>query len=403
MSLTRTNSLGLFTVALLLIAPACTSSSGNFSQYPGFDEWYAANPPVTDGPTEDEQTLLARFQPRLFIAKESGRPISFYDDYIAHGQLFDSNGQLISGAVDQVTLNSVADDPGAVFVHHPADKPTDSTTGAIARIDRESLPAIGTFAERPLIFLTYHYVFAKSGVAAGIRSWQHFLISLFADTRDWHQLDHYTAVSVVLDETSQQPVALMLQQHNYLRTWILTPQAGPGRTQLPPDDRVHVVAARDSNELFLRRDDQPFRRAVPMMTADNVRWLVMGQDRPFFTADDLTSADTEIATTLRFLPPADAFFTFKGWLGERRITPGRDGPPGADFNTWPSMMPRARQLARFWWHEDDQDYVDLVESGNERDATNLEPFWRRLHQALPAPVTNDQAETQDLTTRAPGS
>ncbi|MFK7964868.1 MAG: hypothetical protein AB8C46_12975 [Burkholderiaceae bacterium] len=402
MSLTRVCSVGLYLVALVLLASACTSSSGNFSQYPGFDEWYAANPPVTHGPTEAEQTLLARFQPRLFIAKDSGRPISFYEDYIAHGRLFGSNGQIISDAVDQSTLNTVADDPGAVFVHHPSESTTNKPS-AVARIDRESLPAIEAFAERPLIFLTYHYVFATSGVAAGIRSWQRFFINLFADTSDWHQLDHYTAVSVILDETSQQPIALMLQQHNYLRTWILTAETGPGRTQLPPDGRVSVVAARDSNELFLRRDDQPFRRAVPMMTSENVRWLVMGQGRPIVTADDLTSADTEVAASLRFLPPSDAFFTFKGWLGERRITPGRDGPPGADFNTWPDMMPRARQLARFWWHENDQDYVDLVESGSERGATELAPYWRRLHRALPPPVTTDQAETQDLTRRAPSS
>jgi len=364
---------------------ACSSSNGNFSQYPGFSDWYAANPPSQSLPTQSEQLLLARYQPRLFVAADSGRPIRFYEDYVAQGELHDASGKLISNQVDQALLNRHSDDPGAVFAHRPGirDEQVKQVADVIARIDRETLAADGTFPARKLVFLTYHYVFAHSGVAAGIRPWQRWFIDAFASTTDWHQLDHYTAVSVVLDEDTQRPLALMLQQHNYLRTWILTPQSGPGRTQLPSDDRVAVVAARDSNELFLRRDNISFRRAVPMLTPDNVRWLVMGQDRPWVTADDVTEAAEEVTAALKFLPPSDAFFTFKGWLGERRLTPGRDGPPGADFNTLPGLMPRARQLALFWWHEDDADYVDLIESRGDRDTANLEPFLGRLHRALP--------------------
>lgn len=384
---------------------ACSSSSSNFSQYPGFSQWYAANPPAQILPTEFEQQLLARYQPRLFVASDSGRPIRFYEDYIALGELHDASGKLISSQVDQALLNQHSNDPGVVFTHRPNVNSQEIKPAAdvIARIDRETLPAAGAFSERKLVFLTYHYVFAYSGVAAGIRPWQRFFIDVFASTTDWHQLDHYTAVSVVLDEGTQQPLALMLQQHNYLRTWILSPQSSPGRTQLPSDDRPAVVAARDSNELFLRRDDVSFRRAVPMMTADNVRWLVMGQDRPWVTADDVTEAAEEVTATLKFLPPSDAFFTFKGWLGERRLTPGRDGPPGADFNTLPGLMPRARQLALFWWYEDDADYVDLIEARDDRDTTNLRPFWSRLHQALPQLSSPSQGRVQDQTTPAPGS
>lgn len=407
----RLTALGLLGVCASVLLSACGLRQESFSQYPGFDTWYAANPPSTKLPSIADQALLEQHQPRLFIAHGSGRPIRFYEDYIAHGHLTDSQGKVLSTEVDQALLNRVRNDPTISFTHNPyptkaiasaaisVAKAANSTeqsnltsnadlvgsTDVIARIDRETLPAAAGEPARQLLFLTYHYVFAHSGVAAGIRPWQRGLVKLIADPADWHQLDHYTAVSIVLDEQSLRPLAALLQQHNYLRTWLFASQPGPGRTTLPADGRIKLTAARDSNELYLWREGQQFRRAVPMLSPDNIDWLVFGRDRPWVSADDITDPAIEIAANLRLLAPSDAFFTFKGWLGERRRIKGRDGPPGADFNTLPTLKSRATQLALFWWYEQDEEYVSLFKTLTDRDTIQSAPYIERLVKALKTP------------------
>ncbi len=339
---------------------ACESKPGNFSQFPGFDAWFSANPPSNQPAGAEQIALLKRYKPRLFIGSGSGRPIRFYEDYIANGTLTARNGEVVVSRVDQSILNRYREDPGAVFSHQPSDAAT--AAQAIVRVDSDVLPGANGKPDRELLFLTYHYVFAHSGIAAGIRSWQYWLLGWFADLTDWHQLDHYTAVSVVLDKGSLRPIALMLQQHNYLRTWLVAQEEGPGTMSWPQDDRVKIVAAVDSNELYRWRAGRQLRRALPGMSPDNVHWLVNGEDRPLMTADDITDPSEEVNYTLHALAPSDAFFVFKGWLGERRRTPGRDGPPGADYNTIPALKSRAVQLATFYWYEGDDEYTNALQA-----------------------------------------
>lgn len=59
---------------------------------------------------------------------------------------------------------------------------------------------------------------------------------------------------------------------------------------------------------------------------------------------DITHGEEEQEYTLKFLPSSDAFYTFKGRLGEQRSLPGRDGPPGAQYVTLPPLMPWANRL-----------------------------------------------------------
>src|SRR5690606_23178352 len=85
------------------------------------------------------------------------------------------------------------------------------------RIDRGSLESEA--GPVPLVFLTYHAVFRVSGLPAGLPAWQEGPLSLVLDLDDWHQLDHYTAATVVLDG-AERPVALLLQQHNDQRSYL---------------------------------------------------------------------------------------------------------------------------------------------------------------------------------------
>jgi hypothetical protein len=88
---------------------------------------------------------------------------------------------------------------------------------------------------------------------------------------------------------------------------------------------------------------------------------------------DITEPAQEADYVLDFLPPDDAFYSFAGYLGERRRLPGRDGPPGADFNTWPAFKPLGLQLVSGYWRE-----------GNADDLQRLTPLLNARADPLAA-------------------
>jgi hypothetical protein len=368
--------------AAMLAVASCGNGEGNFSQHQGFTEWYAANPPSEAMPSPLERALLARYQPRIFLAAGQEPPLDFYLDYIARGRLYDGDGELISAEVTPEILNAHKADPAVVFVHEPTDRP--ARPRIYGRLDRGALALPGCEAATPITFLTYHLVFRRSGLPAGMAGWQETLVDLVADPADWHQLDHYTALTLALAPDiggGLEPFAATFQQHNYLRSYLLGTTDGPGRLAMPADGRLRLDIALRSNELYPHRPERTRRRAVSFMTPESARYLITGQAPPWLPADDVTDPDREITPELAFLPPSDAFYVFQGWLGERRWLPGRDGPPGADYNALPAFKPKPVQLALFYWREDDGDYLellsDLFADGRPTGAA-LSPFAARL-------------------------
>ena len=189
----------------------------NFSQYPGFAEYFAANPPADTLPSAEDQALLTRHRPRLYIsdAAETNPPIRFYEDYIGQGRLLARDGSVIGDAVTAAQLNDHREDPHVVFEHVPTD--TQTAPVMYGRVDRKVFDLGGR--DRRFTFLTWSAVFRVSGIAAGISAIKGFALGLAGDLHDWHQLDHYTAVTLALDESGK-PVAAMFQ------------------AQLPADDAV---------------------------------------------------------------------------------------------------------------------------------------------------------------------
>lgn len=347
----------LIAVLLALVAVAGNAavrpgSEANFSQVPGFAAFYARNPPASERASAAEQALLRRHRPRFYLPKDHAGLISFYDDYVAHGTLSAADGSVISRTVDRDLLNAHKQDPLVVFAHEldtgARDRPV-----VFARIDRETVD-LGSAGKRGFTFLTYHAVFRHSGLAAGMSGWQTLLASTFGDLEDWHQLDHYTAVMLVLDQDDV-PVAMVLQQHNNQRSHLL------GETyDLPEDGRPEVDVAIRSNELYAHQTGRRHHKTVRYAGFEEMKYLLGISGPPMITADDITDPDREASYELRFLPPDDAFYTFQGYLGARRTLPGRSGPPGADYNTWPSLKPRGLQLLSGYWRP-----------GNRGDAERL--------------------------------
>lgn len=364
-------------MALVAIAHgAALAQSGNFSQQPGFARHYAEQPRRSTPATAQERALLQRHRPRLWLPAGHAGPIDFYGGYVACGTLVSGDGRVQEAPVDRALLNRFKSDPLAVFSHRPCAGSTEPRAVVFGRVDQVPVP-VADGAERPFTFLTYHAVFRHSGVLAGLASWQAWPMRLLADLDDWHQLDHYTAATIVLDE-SQRPVALMLQQHNGQRTHLFDDGAETQRVKWPADGRVPIDIAIRSNELYPHRAGRHERRAVRFVDADALAWLIGFGDKPWLASMDITEPAREAEYELDFLPPDDAFYSFAGYLGERRALPGRDGPPGADYNTWPTLKPLGLQLLSGFWRE-----------GDRGDFERLVPRLRE--QRDPAPAARAQA------------
>lgn len=347
--------------AALLAAPAAPAA--NFSQRTGFEAWREAERRAARLPGPAERGLLVLHRPRFMLPPGHPGLIDFYHDYVATSRLRDGDGNTLPGPPDRALLNRLADDPEAVLSHRPpgGEVPPGVVYG---RADRVTVRGGGR-AHR-LIALTWHAVFRHSGLPAGVSGVTGLLTGLVGDPDDWHQLDHYTAATLVLDRT-RRPLALMLQQHNYTRTWLL------GETlSLPADARPVVDVAVRSNELHPHRAGEHWRRAVRFADADGLRYLMGFGDAPLLAARDLTHGVSEARYALEFLPGDDAFYLFQGYLGERRLLPGRDGPPGAGYNTVPELKPLALQLFAGYWREgsrgDLERFERLVVAGGDRAA-----------------------------------
>ncbi|MEQ9642426.1 MAG: hypothetical protein RIM84_20530 [Alphaproteobacteria bacterium] len=363
-----------------LVLTACTESGGEDLEqsFRGqFEQWYRDHPPSTALPIPSELALLARHKPVYFLGPDARPPVDFYGHYIANGTLHDGDGQVLARAPDRATLNQYARDPRARFIH---DGPKGEYGPGVVygRVDHDRLVIDGAPLE--LTFLTYTLVFETSGVLAGLPGWQELAIQAVADPTDWHQLDHYVNVTVALRE--EQPIALMFQHHNYQRTWRLVGPAGPGRLDLPIDGRPLVDIALRSNEAYPHRGEPARWRAVSFMES-GARFLVLGEDAPMQSGEDLTDPARRLDDlTLVTLPHADAFYTFRGSLGEARTLPGRSGPPGADYNTLAGLKAPATQLVAAYWYEGLADYPDqvtaLLQSAWRGRRLDLAPFVARF-------------------------
>ena len=328
---------------MVLAGAGAVAADRNFSQYPGFAEYFAEHPPAAAaGP--DDRALARRHAPRFHLPAGHEGPIDFYRDYIASGRLVAGDGIRIDGPTP-AELNRYRDDATAEFVHVPGGEvPRPVVYAGVERSDLWAPREAGSAVEEFIVAI-YHLVFRASGLPAALPAAAEASLGWFADLDDWHQLDHYTAAFVVLD-AGERPVALTLQQHNYLRTYLVGESVRPGG-----DGRFDIDVAIRSNELYPHVPGRRTRRAVRFLTPESTAFMMGYGERPMMSADDITDPVRIVGYELAFLPGSDAFYTFQGYLGERRMLPGRDGPPGARYNTLPRLKPLPAQILGGYWRE----------------------------------------------------
>ena len=338
------STIGRLAGLLLVCAWAGSAAAGStFSQYPGFAEYFAANPPA-EAAGQADRALARRHAPRFHLPSGHEGPIDFYRDYIAQGHLMTGDGVRIDRP-SRDDLNRYRDDVRAEFTHVPGT--AEPRPVVYATVERTGLWAPGEpdRAAEEFTVVSYHLAFRVSGLPAGLSMAAAIPLRLVADLDDWHQLDHYTAAFVVLAADGR-PVALTLQQHNYLRTYLVGESVALG-----PDGRFDIDVAIRSNELYPHVPGRTVRRAVRFLDHDARAFMMGFGKRPMMSADDITDPHRTVDYELAFLPGADAFYSFHGFLGERRGLPGRDGPPGARYNTLPELKPLPAQVLGGYWRE----------------------------------------------------
>ena len=176
-------------------------------------------------------------------------PIDFYRDYLPNTVLRDADqkGRIVARHVTHEMLRNLGNRRHFYLDLRrvPNLRREGKTPVVYGRIYHENVSLSngqGVTQVRHLTFLKYNVVFALSGLPAGLPwIYEKGLRLLGLNPEDWHQLDNFCAVHVVLD-AAEQPVAVLLTQHNYHRTYLV------GRDiPLPKDGRMIFAAAKRSN------------------------------------------------------------------------------------------------------------------------------------------------------------
>ena len=344
------NNLRVISVCLIFTVPflffSCSQST-DFTQIEGFQAIRKTLQQATP-PTEEEKQLLKKYKPQLFVDKSSEGIINFYNDYIASGTLQVNNITIDNPTKEQ--LNAYKNLTTASFVHLPQQRNNDLPVvyGSITHQNID-MPLIG---KKKFTFLSYHFVFRNSGLPAYLGKTKQFFANLVGVPRSWHQLDHYTAVFLLLEKN--EPRAVLLQQHNHMRLYFF---GDSNFSSLP----IQVDAAISSNELYPHKEKRTLYRTAGYLSKKTVDYLLLlSEQGTFNTAKDITEGTRLLNYKLEFLHPNDAFYVFEGYLGKQKILPGGDGPPGAIYRTLPQLWDLSTAAYVFYWTEKDKEYAEIL-------------------------------------------
>jgi hypothetical protein len=394
-----------FALLLSFALTGCgTESNGyrTFADYPGFKEYYDDH--CRDGEplplTGDmDKNLLYKHRPRLVLPPGGQYPIDFYRDYLPSTILRRYPGGMI--VTERVTAETLRANQHGTSVYLDLQLDRFRATGLLRwvgsengdSVDEKHKPAVygrvyreavafpdgsGARVMRNFTFLKYNVVFATSGLPARVPRGVETLLKLVGfDLNDWHQLDNFVAIHVVLDE-KERPVAVILAQHNDHRTYLVGKDV-----VLPADGRLVFDIALRSNEVYLdSRDASPVEHRVVRWTL-YTKYLLSGKEAPLFRGYDLTygvnAGGKEISYNLAFLSPCDPFYTATIMLGRPRPllwwSIGRDGPPGADYYEIPPLLPLGNLLKFSYLHEGDPDDIAMIEESIDVKKNKIDVPW----------------------------
>ena len=350
---------GVALAGLFLICGSVGSAADrNFSQYPGFAEYFAANPPAAAAGPAD-QALARRHAPRFYLPAGHEGPIDFYRDYIAHGYLVTGDGVRID-APTRADLNRYRDDVRAEFTHVP-----------------------GTAEPRPVVYGTV----ARNGLWAaeepGRAAEEFTVVTLPPGVPGERPARRNAAGRGVTAPAGGGPRRLAPARPLYRRV------RGPGRgrasrrpdpaaAQLPahlPGRRVGGTRARRA---LRHRRGHPLERALPpCFRADGAAGRTVPGPRRQGLHDGLRQAPDDVRgrhhrsgphRRLRSrLPARLRCLLFLPRLPRRAAPAARPRrlPPGARYNTLPDLKPLPAQILDGYWREGNEGDWERYRSSRE--------------------------------------
>ena len=319
--------------------------------------------------------LLEKFKPRIFIAPKSYVPISFYKDYLPRCVVRKRGfrRKIAYYAVNRNILQKIQNDPQFYLDFIPTRKQTLTWTPEMVnptlsgRVYRDKF----SFGDQTvdLLFLKYSFVMPYSGLPGKLSWWKNLGSRLIGDRHAMHELDIHGAIHVVLEAETEQPLGIILAQHNHHRVFLRDHDF-----DWPGDNRVPISVAELSNEPYLI-DPNAEDRYEPAVGNPMKMEFLFGRTKkiPLTGGHDhvLTpkTGAKEVETVLELLPLDDPLYIATISLGDRRRILGvweswyLAGPPGIDYYTFPELKNMA-DLMIFWYIDpaDDQFFQLLRDS-----------------------------------------
>ncbi len=320
----------------------------------------------------ETRLLLEKYKPRIYIAPGSYKPMNFYQDYLTNCNLRSakSKGGIQTVSPDRKLLKQI---------QYNTDKHLDyqlSPNQALALNIKDLQPTVYgriytdilTHGDNSisLIFLKYSLVYPYSGLPAKIGLIRGIASAIIGNQKGWHQLDIHGAIHVVLNGVTNEPIGLVLAQHNHHRVLL-----GGKDFIWPESKRVSISVAQYSNEPYLLPSGRSYFLEPASGNPINVDFLFGKSNKVplnggFDKVFSVEGGAVEIPTNLELLPLDDPLYTAWILLGDRRKVLGlwetwyMRGPPGINFYTFPELKNMADLMA-FWLSEpSDKKFFNLM-------------------------------------------
>jgi len=342
----------LLTVWLVLLLSTAAHSAGECDEFVAWvypaKQAYILEHQLYPVPAEI-QALAKRFMPRIWVSPESWQPISF-ETYLASAKLkrfSDDKILQISPTVQHLQELNHAQQCSTYL--QAGEVPPASPAPLYVQVFRDRSPID---AAEEWLYIKYNPVFSWSGLAKEI-SWAASLgVTLTGgDAGRWHRLDVHTSAILAFNSKHQFKM-LTLAQHNHQQTFLT------GR-DLPKDSPPLLVAAVQSNELYLDDGNTIPRkhRVVPFF--NKVSYLIDSQEKPWLWATDLSYGRNSGGVEIEFFPiyhePNHPLVDYAGLLAPPHrimgIYIGRDGPPGMNYYAPPSYISIPDFVTMGFWQQ----------------------------------------------------
>ena len=221
--------------------------------------------------------LAVRYMPRIWVHPESWQPIDF-EDYLAESQLVRTSDRKVLITAPSVRNMIALDYEEQCAVHlETGEVPPSNPAPIYIQVFHDENPADAT---DQWIYIKHNIVFDWSGLALKISVLSR-IGAWFSgsDLGRWHRLDIHLAAILAFDATGQLRM-LTLAQHNHQQTFF----AG---IDFPPNQRLMLVAAARSNELYLDDGETlpSAHRVVPFFS--DVAYLIDPNEKPLLWAIDI--------------------------------------------------------------------------------------------------------------------